>query len=103
MYAIIEDGGKQYKVSEGDTLELEKKEDAKGAEITLDRVVFVSTGEDIKIGNPTVAGAKVTAEVLDETKGKKQYIRHFRSRKSSTRRVGHRQKYSKVKIKEIII
>lgn len=103
MYAIIEDGGKQYKVSEGDTLDLEKKQVKKGDSVTLDHVIFVSTGEEIKIGNPLVAGASVKAEVMGDIKGKKEFIRHFRSRKNSTKRFGHRQKYCRVKINEIVV
>lgn len=101
VYAIIQDGGKQYKVAEGETLTLEKKQAEKGTEITLDNVVLLSTGDEVKIGNPVVAGASVIAEVLGEAKGEKKFIRHYRSRKGSTTRTGHRQKYIRVKVKKI--
>ena len=107
MYAVIEQGGKQYKVAEGDCLEIELTEvnpDAKTIE--LDKVLFVNEGQIVKIGKPYLAGAKVVASfktIAQEAvvKGKKLYPTHFRRRKGSKRRIGHRQKYLQVTIDKI--
>ncbi len=101
MYAIIADGGRQYKVEEGQTLEIDFREVEEGAELTFDRVLAVSDGESFKLGSPTVAGAAVRAKVLGESKGEKIYVQKFRRRKNSKRRTGHRQKYVKVQIGSI--
>ena len=106
MYAIIEDGGKQYKVTSGDIVLLERGTDALKAEdktITLDRILMVGGAGDVKIGVPTVAGATVTAEVLEATKGKKIDIQKYRRRKGYHKRQGHRQNYLKVRISAINI
>ena len=107
MYAVIEQGGKQYKVTEGDSLNIELTnvaEDAKSIE--LDKVLLVSDGQEVKIGTPYLEGAKVTAcfKTTAEAaivKGKKLYPMHFRRRKHSRRRIGHRQKYLQVTIEKI--
>ena len=107
MYAVIEQGGKQYKVTEGDSLSIELTDvppDAKTIE--LDKVLFVSDGKKVKIGTPYLKGAKVIASfktVAEESiiKGKKLYPTHFRKRKHSKRRIGHRQKYLQVVIEKI--
>jgi len=107
MYAVIEQGGKQYKVAEGDCLNIELTETAPGAEtIELDKVLFVSDGEKVKIGTPYLDGAKVVASfkgTAEESiiKGKKLYPMHLRRRKNSKRRIGHRQKYLQVVIDKI--
>jgi len=103
MYAIISDGGHQYKVEEGQFLEIDFRNKLEaGSELTFDKVLAVSKGEgDFKLGTPTVSGAKVTAKVIGETKGDKIYIQKFRRRKNSKRRTGHRQKYVKVQISSI--
>lgn len=107
MYAVIEQGGKQYKVAEGDSLNIELTSvDAEATTIELDKVLFVSDGEDVKIGTPYLEGAKVTASfktTAEEAvvKGKKLYPMHFRKRKNSKRRIGHRQKYLQVTIDKI--
>ena len=107
MYAVIEQGGKQYKVAEGDSLNIElTKVEAEATTIELDKVLFVSDGEDVKIGTPYLEGAKVTASfktTAEEAvvKGKKLYPMHFRRRKNSKRRIGHRQKYLQVTIDKI--
>ena len=107
MYAIIEQGGKQYKVAEGERLDIELTEvkpDAKTIE--LNKVLLVSDGEKVKIGSPFVEGAKVIASFKTTAgeavvKGKKLYPMHFRRRKSSKKRVGHRQKFLRVTIDKI--
>jgi len=101
MYAIIADGGRQYKVEEGQTLEIDFREAAPGDTLTFDRVLAVSTDSGFKLGKPTVSGAKVSAKVVGETKGEKIFVQKFRRRKNSKRRTGHRQKYVKVRIESI--
>ncbi|WP_299771354.1 50S ribosomal protein L21 [uncultured Pseudoteredinibacter sp.] len=98
MYAVIKSGGKQHRVVEGETLKLEKIEVATGETIDFDEVLMVANGDDIKIGEPTVAGAKVTAEVVSHGRGEKVTIIKFRRRKHHMKRQGHRQWYTEVKI-----
>jgi len=98
MYAVIKSGGKQYRVKEGQTLKLEKLEVATGESINFDEVLLTSDGEKINIGAPLVAGAKVTAEVIDHGRGDKVSIIKFRRRKHHMKRQGHRQWYTEVKI-----
>lgn len=107
MYAIIEQGGKQEKVEEGSILDIELvnvPDDAKTIE--LDKVLFVKDGGDIKVGTPYLDKAKVIASFKSTAaesivKGKKLYPMHFRRRKNSRRRIGHRQKYMQVKVEKI--
>ncbi|MCH2177616.1 MAG: 50S ribosomal protein L21 [Mariniblastus sp.] len=101
MYAIVADGGRQYKVEEGQLLEIDYREVEAGSDFTFERVLAVSDGESFKLGQPTVDGASVTAKVIGETKGEKIYVQKFRRRKNSKRRTGHRQKYVKVQISSI--
>lgn len=101
MYAIIADGGRQYKVEEGQTIEIDYREAAPGSELVFDRVLAIGDGENFRLGQPTVAGASVTASVIGETKGEKIYIQKMRRRKTTRRRTGHRQKYVQVKISKI--
>ena len=98
MYAVIKSGGKQHRVVEGETLKLEKIEVATGETIDFEEVLMVVNGEEIKIGAPVVAGAKVTAEVVSHGRGEKVKIIKFRRRKHSMKRQGHRQWYTEVKI-----
>lgn len=101
MYAIIADGGRQYKVEQGQVLEIDFRAVEPGEELTFDRVLAVSTDDGFKLGKPTVAGATVSAKVLGESKGEKIFVQKFRRRKNSKRRTGHRQKYVKVQIETI--
>jgi large subunit ribosomal protein L21 len=107
VYAVIEQGGKQYKVAEGDRLNIELTEVLPEAKtIELNKVLLVSDGEKTKIGSPYLEGAKVIASfktTAEEAvvKGKKLYPMHFRRRKSSRRRIGHRQKYLEITINKI--
>ncbi|WP_017431373.1 50S ribosomal protein L21 [Vreelandella jeotgali] len=98
MYAVIKSGGKQYRVQEGQTLKLEKLERPTGDTIEFDQVLMVDDGNDVKIGTPSVSGAKVTGEVIDHGRGDKVRIIKFRRRKHSMTRQGHRQWYTEVKI-----
>ena len=107
MYAVIEQGSKQYKVAQGDTLEIELTDVADDAKtIELNKVLLISDGEEVKIGTPYLEGAKVTASFKKTAgdavvKGIKLYPTHFRRRKDSQTRIGHRQKYLKVTIDKI--
>ena len=107
MYAVIEQGSKQYKVAEGDSLNIDLADITDDAKtIELDKVLFVGDEKGVKVGTPYVEGAKVIASfktTAEEAvvKGKKLYPMHFRRRKHSKRRIGHRQKYLQVTIDSI--
>ncbi len=101
MYAIISDGGRQYKVEEGQELDLDFRDVPTGSELKLDRVLAVSKDGNLTLGKPVVAGASVTAEIVGPTKGEKLFIQKFRRRKNERRRTGHRQIYTRVKIVKI--
>ncbi len=98
MYAVIESGGKQHRVAEGETLKLEKIEVATGETVEFDKVLMIGGGDDVKIGTPVVEGAKVTAEVLTQGRHKKIKIVKFNRRKHYRKETGHRQWYTEVKI-----
>ena len=100
MYAIIEDSGQQFRVSEGDVVDVDLRElPDEATEVEFDRVLLISADGDIKIGTPLLDGAKVTAEIVDPlAKGPKIHVYHWRRRKGSRRKTGHRQKYLRVKI-----
>ena len=101
MYAIIEDGGRQYRVEEGQELELDFRDVSLGESVRFDRVLALSDGSQLQIGTPTVAGATVVATVLGADLGEKVYIQKFRKRKNSRRRTGHRQIFTRVRIEKI--
>ncbi|PLW67567.1 50S ribosomal protein L21 [Pseudohalioglobus lutimaris] len=98
MYAVIEAGGKQHRVAEGETLKLEKIEAATGETIEFDRVLMVGAGESVKIGKPVVDGSKVTAEIVAHGRHKKVKIVKFNRRKHYRKETGHRQWFTEVKI-----
>ena len=98
MYAVIETGGKQYRVIEGQTLKVEKLVAEVGASLDMNKVLMVANGEDIKIGKPFVDGGKVTAKILSHGRGDKIRIIKFRRRKHSRTTQGHRQSYTEVEI-----
>ena len=100
MYAVIESGGKQYLVSPGDVLKIEKLDAEQGSEVVFDRVLMVKNDQTI-VGNPLVAGAAVVGEVLEQGKGKKVIIFKYKRRKGYRKKQGHRQLYTAVRIKEI--
>jgi large subunit ribosomal protein L21 len=103
MYAIIVTGGKQYKVSEGDTLKVEKLEAAEDTELTFEPLL-IADGEKITAGMPTVSGAKVTAKVVKPlVKGEKILVFKYKAKKNVRKRKGHRQKYSELKIEKIAV
>ena len=103
MYAIIVTGGKQYKVSEGDIIFIEKLEAEEGTTVTFDQVIAVSGNEGLKVGAPTVAGATVTATVVKNGKGKKIYVLKYKAKKNEKKKIGHRQPYTKVEITKIAL
>lgn len=98
MYAVIETGGKQYRVTEGQTLRVEKLSADEGASVDLEKVLMVGDGADVKIGSPYVEGGKVTATVKAHGRGKKVRIIKFRRRKHSRKTQGHRQDYTEIEI-----
>ena len=101
MYAIIETGGKQYKVTEGDVLYIEKLGAEAGESVAFDKVLAVWDGENVKFGAPTVDGASVTANVVKNGKGKKVLVFKYKPKKNYRRRQGHRQPYTKVEITKV--
>ena len=100
MYAIIETGGKQYKVQEGDVIDIERLTVGDDNSIEFDKVLAVS-GDELTVGAPTVEGAKVTAELVEDFRDKKVVVFKMKRRKGYRRKAGHRQEKSKVKILEI--
>ncbi len=103
MYAVIQSGGKQYRVEPGKTVVVEKLDGDEGAKVVFDSVLLVSSGDGAKItvGKPMVAGAKVTGEIVEQGRGDKLVVFKFRRRKNYVRRNGHRQDYTAVKIAAI--
>lgn len=103
MYAVIETGGKQYRVEPGKTVVVEKLAGDEGSNVTFDQVLMISSGDGgtINVGKPTVAGAKVTGEIVEQGRGEKLVVFKFRRRKNYVRRNGHRQDYTAVKISAI--
>ena len=102
MYAVIKTGGKQHRVSEGETLKIEKIEEATGDTVQFDDVLMIASGDDITIGAPLVEGAAVKAEVIQHGRAEKVKIIKFRRRKHSMKRQGHRQWFTEIKITDIL-
>ncbi len=104
MYAIIRDRGMQYRVEQGQVLTIDLIEQAEaGSQIELGEVLLIGDGESVKVGSPVVSGARVRAEVLGEKKGDKIIVFRYRNKKRFRRRTGHRQRYTQIKISEIIV
>jgi len=101
VFAVVETGGKQYKVNEGDIIFVEKLDCEDGAKIELDRVLALSTADGFKVGNPTVDGAKVIANVVKNGKSKKIYVMTYKAKKNEKTKNGHRQPYTKLQIEKI--
>ncbi|MCT4543979.1 MAG: 50S ribosomal protein L21 [Vallitalea sp.] len=101
MYAIIETGGKQYKVAEGETLRVEKLGVAAGETVTFDKVLMVSNDNGLTVGSPLVQNATVTATVEEEGKSKKVIVYKYKAKKGYHKKQGHRQPFTKVKIEKI--
>lgn len=98
MFAVIKTGGKQYRVEEGDVLSVERLAGEAGDKVTFDDVLMTGEGESVKVGAPTVKGASVSAEIVDQYRTRKVLIFRKRRRKNSERKNGHRQQQSLVKI-----
>jgi large subunit ribosomal protein L21 len=101
MFAVIVTGGKQYKVQEGDVLHIEKLEIEAGQSLVLDEVLLIEKDGSVQIGKPTVAGAKVTAKVVEHGKAKKIIVFKYKAKKNYRRKNGHRQPYTKIAIEKI--
>ena len=100
MYAVIATGGKQYKVSEGDVINVEKLDVEEGNEVTFDQVLAVG-GDKLKIGSPLVDSASVTGKVVEQGRGKKIIVYHYKRKTGYHKKNGHRQAYTKVQIEKI--
>ena len=102
MYAVIATGGKQYKVAPGDVVRVETLDAKKGDTVELKEVYMIADGEKVSVGKPTLASARVTAEVVAEGRGEKLIIFKHRKRKGFRKTNGHRQNYTAIKVKEIL-
>lgn len=98
MYAVIQSGGKQHRVAEGEVIRLEKLDLEAGAIVEFDKVLMVANGDDVKVGAPYVDGGKVVAEVVAHGRGEKVKIVKFRRRKHHRKQMGHRQWFTEIKI-----
>ena len=103
MYAIIENGGKQYKVVPGGTIEVDRLHIDEGISIDLDQVLLVVDDEDVKVGTPAIKGANVKATVLEHFKGRKIIVIKYIPRERYRRKRGHRQQYTRLQIDEILV
>jgi len=101
MFAIIETGGKQYKVQAGDVITVEKLNADEGAAFTFDRVLSILDGDNSVFGKPTVAGATVTAQIMGDGKAKKVIVYKYKSKKGFHKKKGHRQPFTRVKIETV--
>lgn len=101
MYAILETGGKQYKVQEGDVLFIEKLTAEEGETVNFDKVLLVGKEEGVVVGAPTIAGATVSAKVIGHGKAKKIIVFKYKAKKNARKKQGHRQPYTKVQIEKI--
>jgi large subunit ribosomal protein L21 len=101
MYAVVATGGKQYKVSEGEVLRVEKLDGEVGAEVSFDRVLMFSDGEKVTLGQPVLEGAVVSGHIVQQGKGQKVIAFKYKRRKGYRRTVGHRQTFTAVKIDTI--
>ena len=102
MYAIVQTGGKQYRVSEGDVVRIEKREGVPGQEIVLDKILLVGAGEEgVRVGTPFLEAVRVRAEILTQRRGRKVIVFKFKRRKDYRKKQGHRQEYTGIRIKAI--
>ncbi|MBT3362254.1 MAG: 50S ribosomal protein L21 [Chloroflexi bacterium] len=102
MYAIVETGGKQYKVAAGQTLDVEMLPQEIGSSVELDKVLMVADGDKIVTGQPIIKGAKVNATVLEQGKGKKIIVLKYKNKTRYSKKTGHRQLYTKLSIDKIV-
>jgi large subunit ribosomal protein L21 len=101
MYAVLKTGGKQYRVAEGDVISVEKLNGDVGGTVLFDEILMIGDGDSYKIGTPTLSDARVKGVILDQEKGKKIIVFKSKRRKGSMTKKGHRQKLTKLQIKEI--
>ncbi|NLZ44659.1 MAG: 50S ribosomal protein L21 [Clostridia bacterium] len=101
MYAVVECGGKQYRVAPGDVITVEKLPQEEGQEVVLDRVLLLGGEEGVRVGKPLVEGAKVTAKVVDHGKAKKILVFKYKPKKNYRKRYGHRQPYTRLQIQAV--
>ncbi len=102
MYAIFEDGSHQFRVSEGDTIVVDRRDGERGAEVVFSKVLLIAGNGEPVIGLPVIEGAKVVAKIVDQFKDKKIIIQKFRRRKGLRRRNGHRQPHTRVQITSVV-
>ena len=102
MYAVIETGGKQYRVAQGDKIHVEKLDAVAGAEVSLDKVLMIGDDGKVVLGKPFIAGAKVAAKVLSQGRDRKVLTIKFRRRKHHLKRIGHRQHFTELEITKIV-
>ena len=100
-FAVVETGGKQYRVAPGDTVDVELLPSAAGTQVTLDRVLLLGSDTGVTVGNPTVAGASVTADVVGHDRGKKIIVFKYKNKVRSRRKTGHRQAFTRLHIQDI--
>lgn len=103
MFAIVEMGGKQYRVAPGDVIQVEKLPVEEGAQVELEKVLFLAQDDGVKVGAPYLEGARVKAQVLRHGKGRKIIVMKFKKRKNYRRKRGHRQLFTELKITEIVV
>ena len=101
MYAVIATGGKQYRVTEGETLKVEKLAGEEGSEIELDQVLMVADGDNVQVGTPVLENGSVTAKIKSHGRGKKIEIIKFRRRKHHRKQMGHRQDFTEIEVTKI--
>lgn len=100
-YAIVEDGGKQYKAVEGETIEVDRFASEVGDQVDLERVLLIADGDEVKVGTPLLEGAKVQATVVSQIKGPKVVVFKYKPKKRYRVKTGHRQRYTQLKIEAI--
>ena len=103
IYAIVETGGKQYKVAAGETVDVELLSQEVGSSVELDKVLLVADGDNVVTGQPTVKGAKVKATVLEQGKGEKVIVFKYKPKTRYAKKTGHRQRYTKLAIEKIVL
>ncbi len=101
MYAIIETGGKQYRVNEGDVITVEKLDAEPGASVTFDKVLLLADGEQVSVGQPYIEGAKAVGKVVAQGKAKKILVFRYKAKKNVRKRFGHRQPFTRVRVEDI--
>jgi large subunit ribosomal protein L21 len=103
VFAIVETGGKQYRIAEGQTIEVEKLAVPEGETVTLDRVLMVADDDQVHIGKPLVEGARVEAKVVDQDRGPKQIVFKYKPKIRYRRKTGHRQSFTRLHIERIVV